>query len=251
MIAYQKKFIRIAEYWNGESPGKPGVDLMRFFQQSEPLAGMLCREFYTIVLDLCQSDDLLLAKIKKDTRYEIRRAARDKVIHETWSGREPQILDEFCDYYDRFAVQKARPKQDRQWLSLLAHGDALTISRVREATGETLVWHAYLRSGSRVTLLSSASQFRDNPSSAYRNHVGRANRFHCWQDMLHFKKQQVITFDFGGWYQKQEDLERLRINKFKEEFRGEIVKTYICERALTLRGKIFLRMRGLVLGDAI
>lgn len=251
MIAYRKKFIRIAEYWNGEPPGQPSVDLVRFFQQAEPLTGMLCREFYTIVLDLCQRHDVLLAKIKKGTRYEIRRAANEDMIYETWSGKEPRIVEEFCEYYDQFALQKAQPRQNRQWLSLLARDDALTLSRVREATGETLVWHAYLDAGSRVTLLSSASLFRDNPNSAYRNHLGRANRFHHWQDVLHFKRRQISTYDFGGWYQKHEDLERLRINKFKEEFGGEIVKTYICERALTLRGKIFLAMRGFVLGDAI
>jgi hypothetical protein len=251
MISYQRKSIRIAEFWNGEPPGKPRVDLVRFFQQSEPLPGMFCREFYTIVLDLSQSDDVLLAKMKKGTRYEIRRAANEDVIHETWSENDPRLIDEFCEYYDQFAAQKAQPRQNREWLSLLARDDALTISRVRDVSGQTLVWHSYLRAGNRVTLLSSASLFRDHPSSTYRSYLGRANRFHHWQDMLHFKKHLVTTYDFGGWYQKQEDPERLRINQFKEEFGGEIVKTYICERALTLRGKIFLRMRRLVLGDAI
>jgi hypothetical protein len=252
MIKYQKKFIRIAEYWNGEEAGEPKVDLMRFFQQSEPLAGTYCREFYTILLDLRQNSDVLLANIKKGTRYEIRRAAMsDGLIYETWNGKEPRVFNEFCEYYDHFAAQKAQPKQNRVWLSLLANADALIISRIRELTGEILVWHAYHRSPDRVTLLYSASVFRDNPDSFYRNRVGRANRFHHWQDMLLFKNQEVSKYDFGGWYEGKEDLQRLSINKFKEEFGGVIVKNYICERARTLRGRVFLLARRVVLGNAI
>jgi len=52
MIVYQKKFLRIAEYWDGEEPEPGAVDLVRCFQQPQPLAGMLCRDFHTILLDL-------------------------------------------------------------------------------------------------------------------------------------------------------------------------------------------------------
>jgi hypothetical protein len=84
-----------------------------------------------------------------------------------------------------------------------------------------------------------------------RSAIGRANRLLHWHDMLFFKNQEVSTYDFGGWYEKKEDPARLNINKFKESFGGEIVKTYICEQPLTLKGKLFLTMRKLVLGNAI
>lgn len=71
MIVYQKKLLRIAEYWNGEEPKPAGVDLVRCFQQSRPLAGMLCRAFHTILLDLKRDPQELLAGMKRDTRYEI------------------------------------------------------------------------------------------------------------------------------------------------------------------------------------
>ena len=81
--------------------------------------------------------------------------------------------------------------------------------------------------------------------------IGRANRFQHWQDIQRFKAEGVSIYDFGGWYEGDRDQERLRINKFKEEFGGEIVKNYICERALTAKAKVFLRVRRLLLGDAI
>jgi hypothetical protein len=252
MIVYRKKFIRIAEFWSGEEPNVSDVDLVRCFQQPQPVAGMLCREFYTILLDLKKQNDALLANMKRDTRYEIRRAlARDNFVYDCYDGNEPRSFDEFCDYFDQFAIRKKQPKLDRAWLSLLAKAGAFTISRIAETSGETLVWHGYHRGKDRVTLLYSASLFRSNPSSEYRNRVGRANRLQHWQDMLRFKDEGISIYDFGGWYEKAENGERLRINKFKEEFGGEIVRNYICERAMTIKGRLFLLVRKLLLGNAI
>jgi hypothetical protein len=252
MIAYRKNFLRIAEYWNGEEPTLAGVDLVRCFQQPQPRKGMHCREFYTILLDLNLDYDQLQSRFKRDTRYEIRRAeGRDQLAHDFRNGRDEGTFRQFCDYYDAFAIQKAQPKVNRAWLALLANEGALALSRVSDSTGETLVWHAYHRSPHRVTLFYSASLFRKLASSTQRNRVGRANRYHHWQDMQRFQAEGVSVYDLGGWYQGDHDLERLRINKFKEEFGGEIVKNFICERALTTRAKLFLGVRRLLLGDAI
>jgi hypothetical protein len=252
MIVYRKNLLRIAEYWNGEEPQSDGVDLIRCFQQPQPRAGMLCREFYTILIDLKRDPDQLLGDIKPDTRYEVRRAhGQDQLTHDCRSGKDGTALREFCDYYDSFAILKAQPKLNRDWLSLLAEADALVLSQVRDGNGDTLVWHAYHRSPHRVTLFYSASLFRKVDSSPVRNKIGRANRYLHWQDMQRFKSEGISTYDFGGWYQGESDLQRLSINKFKEEFGGQIVKNYICERALTSKAKIFLRVRRLLLGDAI
>jgi hypothetical protein len=252
MIVYQKKRLRIAEYWNGEEPKLEGVDLVRCFQQRQPRPGMLCREFYTILIDLNLDPRQLLNKIKRDTRYEIRRAgAQDQLTCDFRNGRDENRFRQFCDYYDDFATQVAQPKMNRAWLSLLAGAGALELSQVSDSTSETLVWHAYHRSSSRATLLYSASLFRKFASSTIRNKIGRANRFQHWQDMQRFKSEGVSVYDFGGWYEGDRDQERLRINRFKEEFGGEIVKNYICEMPLTAKAKIFLRVRRLLLGDAI
>jgi hypothetical protein len=250
MIQYQKKFIRIAECWDGEQAPDSGVDLVRLFQRWQALSGMFCRDFCTILIDLRQSKDMLLASMKKDTRYEIRRAADDEFIYQVWDQSAPEALNEFCEYYDQFATHKSQPKQNRSWLSLLAGAGALSLSCVR-VKGDAQVWHAYHRAPHRVTLLYSASLFRDSPDSAHRNRIGRANRYHHWQDMMHFKNHEVSTYDFGGWYQGKKDQARLSINKFKEEFGGEIVRNYICERGLTIKGKVFLLTRRLLLGNAI
>lgn len=252
MIAYQKKFIRIVECWNGEAPNAQGADLVRHFQQLRPLSGMFCREFYTLLIDLKRDNETLLAGMKRGTRYEIRRAAaRDNLVYDYCDGNDVQVFNEFCEYCDKFLVHKHQPRLDRRWLLLLAQARLLELTRIADSAGETLVWHCYHRSPQRATLLYSASHFRNDNTVEYRNKVGRANRYHHWEDMLRFKSAGISTYDFGGWYDGNQDLERLRINKFKEQFGGEIVRNYICEQAPTLKGALFLRIRRLLLGNAI
>src|SRR6266496_4749693 len=250
MITHRNKFIRILECWNDEEPDSQGVDLIRRFQQPQPIDGMFCRDFYTILIDLRQDQSVLLARMKRDTRYEIRRCARDGFVYELYDGKDPAVFNEFCDFYDEFAARANQPKLRRAWLFLLAASDSLHFSRIAEAGGPTLVWHDYHRSKIRVTLLYSASLPPVDTTSARRNKVGRANRFQHWQDLLRFKDTHVSLYDFGGWYEGKIDQKRLQINRFKEEFGGEIVKNYICERALTWRGALFLRLRQSLLGNA-
>jgi len=252
MIAYQKKFIRMVECWNGEDTEAKGADLKRRFQQTQPLSGMFCREFYTVLIDLTRDSETLLAGMKRGARYEITRAqTRDDLVYGCWNGNDARVFDEFCEQAEEFLTQKRQPRLDRNWLSLLAAAGLLELTHTSDGTGAKLVWHAYHRSSQRATLLYSVSFFRNNPSLQFRNKVGRANRYHHWQDMLRFKNAGISTYDFGGWYNGTKDVERLRINKFKEQFGGEIVKNYICEQALTLKGALFLRIRTKLLGNAI
>ena len=251
MIVYRNKLIRILECWNQEEPDLEDVDLVRRFQQPQPIEGMFCRDFYTILIDLRQDQTGLLARMKRDTRYEIRRGAKDGFIYDLYNGKDPAVFDEFCDFYDEFAGRLKQPKLRREWLTLLASSNSLYFSRIAEEGGPSLVWHGYHCSQSRVTLLFSASSFAVGAPSAFRNRMGRANRYQHWQDLLRFKDDQISLYDFGGWYEGQSDQKRLRINRFKEEFGGEIVRNYICEHALTWRGAMFLRLRQWLLGNAI
>jgi hypothetical protein len=252
MISYKKKFIRIVECWNGEAPITGGADLIRRFQQSHKQSGMFCREFFTVLLDLRSDPATIFATMKRNTRYEIRRAeTRDNLTYGCWDGSDASVFDEFCAYAGEFLAERRQAGIDRSWLSLLADAGLLELSHIDNGDGEKLVWHAYHRAEHRVTLLYSASSFRGKDSVDFRQAVGRANRFHHWQDMLRFRSAGISTYDFGGWYDGTTDDERLRINKFKEQFGGEVVRNYICEKALTLKGALFLWIRTRLLGNAI
>src|SRR5207253_11013857 len=118
---------------------------------------------------------VLLSNMKKDTCYEIRRAARDGFVYDFWTTKDASGLNEFCDYYDDFAVRKNQRQLHRGWFFLLAASGSLNLSRVADAAGPTLTWHCYHRADHRATLLYSASVVADDATSAWRNKVGRAN----------------------------------------------------------------------------
>jgi hypothetical protein len=252
VIVYRRKFIRIAEAWHGEEIDEATrVDLARRFQRDAPAAGALCREFYTILIDLSRDEGALFRALSKSCRYKVRRAAeRDSLTYECANAAaRSDLLARFRSLYDEFARRKQVPALDHAWLSLMAATGNLYLSRVSDAAGQDLVWHTYYLSGGRATLLHSAPT--PHAAAEGRSLTGRANRCQHWQDILSFKRGGATLYDLGGWYSGKTDVQRLGINRFKEEFGGRVVRNYIDERALTIKGRLFLRARQSLLGDAI
>ena len=77
-------------------------------------------------------------------------------------------------------------------------------------------------------LVHSASWFRaaDKAQQAVNS---RANRYLHWMDMLRLRELGFASYDLGGWYSGQEDVEKLNINRFKEGFGGRVVPQYNCD----------------------
>lgn len=258
MIVYRRKFVRIAEAWHGEEfdarklDGRARADILRRFQREEPAPGALSREFHTVLIDLSREEPALFGAMRRGCRYKVRRAAeRDALTYDCADATErPDLLARFHALYEDFARRRRLPAPAREWLSLTASTGNLYVSRVGDADGRELTWHTHYFSGSRATLLHSAPTPHAE-AAAGRSLTGRANRFHHWQDILYFRRLGAALYDLGGWYSGDTDEQRLGINRFKEEFGGRVVKNFIVERALTLRGRLFLRARQSLLGDAI
>ena len=111
MIVFKKKFIRIAEAWGGEEPSAEGVDIVRYFQRTEPAAGALCREFYTIIIDLTREPGALFAAMRKGCQYKVRRAeARDNFVYESWDDAGRSRLVGLINRADRAVASHAQPR---------------------------------------------------------------------------------------------------------------------------------------------
>jgi hypothetical protein len=227
----------VAEVWFDEKANGVQADIVRRFQHSTSIAEAQCAPFHTILLDLGQDADSLFAKMKRETRYEVRRATdKDGLKHEMWVTADAGPLAQFLSFYDECVAQKGLPRLRNARLRRLAESGALSLSLVREETGAPLVWHAYYRSTERVRLLHSASLARQT-GAAYRSLLGRANRYHHWHDIVTFRSQGTRLYDFGGWYAGDSDPKRLSINQFKEGFGGQVVLNYNCVQGLTRIGK--------------
>ena len=241
MHVYKSRFLVRGEVWYEHEPDSLAPDWIFYRQRSQPVPGARWKYFYTILLDLGQSPEELLAQMSKTAAYKIRRARdRDRVVCEALKPVRREALDKFEQTYTRFAVVKDLAPLDRPVLDQLAKDGFLELSVARSPAGEELVFHAYYLDAERSCLLHTISLHEALPDSAARNAVGRANRYLFWCDILRHKAQGLKGFDFGGWYPGNTDRERLDINRFKEGFGGKVVREYNCEQVLTFKGRVVL-----------
>jgi hypothetical protein len=244
MIVSQGRFCRVATVYFEEEPRAVDADIVHYIQRALPVPGSYHTVFCTIVLNLGREPDALLAAMHRNTRNEIRHGMRKGLRHFAWRN-DVTVLERACDFYDRFAALKGLPPADREYLRLLAQAGQLDVSVVRDGDRD-LVWHAYCRTQERALNLISASLFMAHDDASERALVGIANRYHTWMDILMYRHAGISIFDQGGWYDGTTDQEKLRINNFKERFGGTVVRNFDCYRAITRRGALMLRTRGLL-----
>ncbi|HEY9670771.1 MAG TPA: hypothetical protein V6D11_04955 [Waterburya sp.] len=252
MTIVRGNFLVRGDIWFDEAPEKiPKVDVLYYYYLPKPATnqGFECDEEYTLLLDLTQEQDKLWKNLKKDNRYKIRRAAeKDRVSYEFWERIDSFILEEFLNFHKRFTSQQGLKSLSKVAISRLrtyADAGVLNVSQVKSQEGNPLTWRVYYQGKNRVFPLHSAS-LRSSTDASYNQLVGRANRYHRWQDILRFKNLGVLLYDFGGWYANTTNQHLLNINNFKEEFGGELVRHFNWRHGITLKGKLFLRLRKLL-----
>jgi len=59
-----------------------------------------------------------------------------------------------------------------------------------------------------------------------------------------FKERGITRYDWGGLFEDESTPERSGINRFKKEFGGRPVRTYDCVVPVTLKGRLWLPLRG-------
>lgn len=252
MTIVRGKYLLRGDIWFDEKPEDlPHVDVLYYYCQWEPpsIEGIEFDEGYTLLIALTKAEDELWKNIKKENRKKIRRAAeKDQVIYEFWNCVDSDILNNFFDFYNRFASQRGLKKLSKLEISrLTSYADAgvLTVSHTKSKEGNSLSWRTHYFSKNRVFPLRGAL-IRHNTDAAYNQMLGRANRYHRWQDILQFKNLGVLTYDFGGLHIGTTNEKQLNINSFKEGFGGEIVKQFNWRQGISIKGKLFLRLRKLL-----
>jgi len=241
VITYKGRFsITIGDCWYAASSGPPAADIVHYYHLPEPLEGAVNQEFSTIWIDLAQPEDQLMAGMNKSTRHHVRKASEYGLIYDAWYPDTATVLDEFASFFDASASAKSMPLVNRESLRVYAAAGVLDLSRVSDREGRPLVWHGHYRDSRHARQTHTASIFRLQPDPEFRNFLGRANRYSCWQDIRRFKRAGVLTYDFGGWYPGTEDQELLAVNFFKEGFGGRIVKTFHATRGETPKGRLYL-----------
>lgn len=245
VLLYRKGPLRVAEMWFAPASVPSNVDIVRYFQFGQPPPGVIAEDFPTVIVDLEPSPEKLFSALKKESRYEVRRATEkdNLALFSPQNDAVNNALVRFRKFFKQFARDRGLPDETSR-LERLAAAKALWLSESRDQNGESLTWHAYLVTPDRARLLHSCSSYR-NAEPARKALVGRANRFHHWEDMLALRALGIRRYDFGGWYPGQSDQQRLRINKFKEEFGGSVVVNFNAVHAVSLRGRSAIAVRNL------
>jgi hypothetical protein len=244
IIAHENPIITVGDSWYESSPDGATVDLVAFYQSAEPVKSLWSREFYTIEVDLARSESQIFADLGKTNRYKISRAdKRDNLQYHWWHRDAESVLDQFTHFYAKFAQSVGLQVPQKNWLRAYAQAGALDVSRISDEQGRALCWHTHYRADNHARLFHSASSFRECADPAMRSLTGRANRYQHWRDMLRFKESGITAYDFGGWYEGKDDQERLRINNFKREFGGHVLKAFNSIQPRTLLGRAYLIAR--------
>jgi lipid II:glycine glycyltransferase (peptidoglycan interpeptide bridge formation enzyme) len=223
MLEYKIKKGPFSSHIKWFSPPPSLQEAFGFYEYRQTLSqksvlGFQCENFYTIHIDLSNTEENLLVNCSKSTRYKIKRARREGVQFSL-----EKDINKFLKFYNDFAITKNMAGISRADIELVSPYFYMTQALYKN---EAIVMHAYLldQELKRARLLHSASLYRNIEQSNDRNFIGRANRFLHLEDMLYFKKIGAKIYDLGGYAVDDLNAERQQINEFKKGFGGEIVK---------------------------
>jgi Acetyltransferase (GNAT) domain len=250
VVAFRRRGLTIGEaYFDasaGDAPGLGRVDLLRIVGAFSPPSERGSRKRHTLVIDLAESDDRLLEQMAKDTRSKIRRATERDSVEVTAATQPTEAeVQEFGDFYDRFAEAQSVSPVFRPRLHALARQGNLVLTRAAREDGEVLVRHAYVAARGRGYMLYSGSLLAESDDSAVRNLIGRANRYLHWHDIRVFKQRGFELYDFGGLDVEERNPKTAGIARFKRGFGGEVRPVYSATRARSLRGAAVQRILAL------
>lgn len=224
-------------------PSVSGVDVLKLCDLPSPFPGVPNEYRPTILIDLRQPDEALWLAVTPQTRKLIRQAERQGIAVERVDTMTAAMWNRFIAAYRKLCGRKSKAGAlgVGQIRDLIAGGRfGLTLSR--DACGNALSWHAYVLTPERVRLHTTISDMDPAKDTHWNNLVGRAHRFHHWQDILAFKRDGIGTYDLGGVYRGGDDVEQINIARFKQLFGGHFADTYDAVVPLTMRGRLALSL---------
>lgn len=231
----KKHGVDFREVWYAEE--KCPLDGIILYRGAKKPIGKVLREVRTLITDLTQSEEEIVAKCKKGCRYEIRRAARENITAEFKVGNEitEQDIVQFCEFFIEFWKTKGIADETyekyKEEIEMYAREGVFAITCAKQGD-QILVYHTYIVGDTFVRSYQSASQFRSESVSACI--VGIANRYLHKADMMYFKEMGKTTYDWGGAGLREEVK---NITKFKESFGGDELYYYDCEDVVGLKAE--------------
>jgi hypothetical protein len=241
-IEYRSRFKRTVELWFDMPEPLSDFDVLvrRLAPAPSPRGRNI--DFFNLHIDLARGEDQIFGAFARNTRAQINKSiSADRFDFQCCDHPNSGDIHEFRAFYNQFAAEKGIAGISLSYLKACNDAGLLRLSSV-SSLGIPLVRHAGIAFGNRVSVLYSASHFR-NLESQERKTIGRANRRLHWEEMLFFRQRGVKIYDLGGWYEGSSDSQKLLINQFKEEFGGIRVHEFDVVENRSVRAKIVDKLR--------
>lgn len=204
---------------------------------------VLAKKQYTLVNNLLATEEEILANIKKNCKYEIKRAEREGAIVNVYTDfkslKDNKVIEKFeLTYNAMFKAKGLRNVFNKNLVIAAAKNGYLVITTcMTTEEPEYVVFHAYLADGNNTVLMYSASPLWEYGDKDKANLIGRMNKHLHWKDIEWFKNSGYKRYEWGGI--SNPDLPN-GIDKFKMEFGGKQECFYNYIVAHSLLGKLYL-----------
>ncbi|MCL1927432.1 MAG: hypothetical protein FWG07_01380 [Treponema sp.] len=254
MLIYPRRYLKFIRLRHGlayfdEPYDKVKADIIREWQYSKKRT-LFSGDIHTLLIDLTKTEDDIFSGFDKITKRQIHSAkTKDAFTTVTFNNNSERggggEKNNFFVFFNAFALSKNLPPIGEEEFNFLFENNVYIIRGVLY-NDEVLVYHSYITVNKRARLMHSASLFRNQTDTAFKNLIGRANRLLHWDDICFFKKNDYLIYDFGGISIDSKNQGIQAINKFKEGFGGTPVKEYKSYIPLTLKGLIFLLLKKII-----
>lgn len=199
-------------------------------------------EQYTIISDLNEPEEELLKKIRKNFKYEIRRAEKEGVVIKKYVGKEFAKDTNLINAFERTYNQMYRDKNlnivfNRSQVESYLKDECMLVT-VGFYDDIPYVFHSYIYNKSNARFFYSTSPFRSDKDDAAM--IGRINKAVHWHDMKMFKDMGVTNYDWGGISDKDASN---GIDQFKVGFGGRIISYYNISIGISLIGKAAVKLK--------
>lgn len=171
---------------------------------------------HTVILDLTKSEDELLANMRRQTRYEVRRIAKENITVETTRSKE--AFDEF------FKVQQETAKRQ----NFIPPSKAL-LQAERECLGENINLYIAKKDGAPIAygIMIDYGEEADyyEAASTELNHKLPGSYAIIWTAAKDFKAKGLKRFNLWGIAPKNQPNHRYAgVTTFKTGFGGEVIE---------------------------
>lgn len=187
-------------------------------QQGYKLAPMYFQAEYTMVLDLTRSEDEIMANMRKNTRYYVRRSEREGV--KVRISQDPQDLKVLFELYQETVERQEFIPYDFDFFKTefeIFHADDLTDIYIAEYDGKPVA-------AAMMVYFDKGAYYHHGASIRLENDV-YAPYLLQWEAIKNAKRRGMETYDFFGVAPNDdEDHPRAGLTKFKRGFGGERVR---------------------------